>query len=99
EFYGGVCVTAVGGEWTVTAEEVRIEGLSGDIRLEAPSPTLFMDQWRMTGDLLRASAEGLTLQNAVVTGPEMAGSAADLRVDLITGVMTLNGLRLEGSAL
>ena len=39
EFYGGVCVTAVGGEWTVTAEQVRVEGLSGDIRLEAPSPT------------------------------------------------------------
>ena len=99
EFYGGVCVTAVGGEWTVTAEQVRIEGLSGDIRLEAPSPTLFMEQWRMTGDLLRASTAGLTLQNAKVTGPEMAGSAADLRVDLMTGNMTLNGLRLEGSAL
>lgn len=99
EFYGGVCVTAVGGEWTVTAEQVRVEGLSGDIRLEAPSPTLFMQQWRMTGDLLRASAAGLTLVNAKVTGPDLAGSAADLRVDLVTGQMSMTNPQMEGAAL
>ncbi|MFA7461410.1 MAG: hypothetical protein WCY60_10460, partial [Trueperaceae bacterium] len=99
EFYGGVCVTAVGGEWTVMAESVRVEGLSSDIRLEAPSPTLYMDQWRMTGDLLRATTTGLTLMNAQVVGPDMAGSAADLSVDLITGRMAMTNLKLEGTAL
>lgn len=99
EFYGGVCVTAVGGEWTVMAEQVRIEGLRGDIRLEAPSPTLYMNEWRMTGDLLRASATSLTLANAVVVGPDMAGSAADLQIDLLTGQMSMTRLELEGSVL
>lgn len=99
EFYGGVCVTAVGGEWTVTAEQVRVEGLSGDIRLEAPAPTLYMDQWRMTGDLLRASTVGLTLSNARVRGPDLVGSAATLRVDLVTGEMFMTKPQMEGSVL
>ncbi|MFA5594379.1 MAG: hypothetical protein WDA15_03750 [Trueperaceae bacterium] len=99
EFYGGVCVTAVGGEWTVIAESVRVNDLRGDIKLEAPSPTLYMAEWRMTGDLLRASATGLTLANARVVGPDMAGSAGDLHVDLLTGQMSMTRLKLEGSAL
>lgn len=99
EFYGGVCVTAVGGEWTVTAEQVRVEGLSGDIRLEAPAPTLYMDHWRMTGDLLRVSTVGLTLSNPVVHGPDLVGSAVSMRVDLVSGEMFMTKPQMEGSVL
>lgn len=99
EFYGGVCVTAVGGEWTVMAESVRLEELSGDIRLEAPAPTLYMNEWRMTGDLLRATGASLTLVNAKVVGPDLVGSASNLRVNLVTGQMSMTRLQMEGSAL
>lgn len=99
EFYGGVCVTAVGGEWTVMADQVRLDELSGDIKLEAPRPTLYMEEWRMSGDLLRATASGLTLNNAKVSGPGTSGEADSLRVELATGRMTMNNLRLEGAAL
>lgn len=98
EFYGGVCVTAVGGEWTVIAESVRLEGLSGDIRLEAPSPMLYLAEWRIGGDLLRADTTGLTLVNAEVDGPDASGFATGLSVDLLTGEMTLLDMELAGTA-
>lgn len=98
EFYGGVCVTAVGGEWTVITEEVRLDDLSGDIRLRAPEPTLYLGEWQIHADLLEADTHALALQNAELEGPDASGSAERLTLDLATGEMTLVGLSLAGSA-
>ncbi len=98
EFYGGVCVTAVGGEWTVLAEEVRVEGLSGDLRLSAPNPTLYLGEWRVSGEFLTADLATLLLVNAKVVGPDARGSAAELKVDLVTGALTMFDMELVGSA-
>ncbi len=98
EFYGGVCVTAVGGEWTVTAESVRLDELSGNIRLAAPEPTLYIGEWRVRGSQIRADITGLVLDNAVVVGPDVSGSAKGLEVDITTNEVSMTGLQLEGSA-
>lgn len=98
EFYGGVCVTAVGGEWTVIADFVRLDELSGNIRLAAPDPTLYFGEWRVRGTMIQADATGLTLENAVVAGPDVNGSAANLEVSIVTNEVSMRELQLEGSA-
>lgn len=98
EFYGGVCVTAVGGEWTVMAQDVTVGNLTTDIYLVAPDPTLYLEGWRMTGASLMANAEGLTLTRAALVGPDVSGHASELKVDLTTGSFTLTDLTLTGTA-
>jgi len=98
EFYGGVCVTAVGGEWTVFADSVRLSSLSTDVQLAAPSPELFLGPWRMTAGMLVANAERLRLQDANVEGPDASGAARVLEIDLNTSEITLQGVVLAGSA-
>lgn len=97
-FYGGVCVTAVGGEWTVLAESVRVDEISGDIRLSAPSPTLYLGEWRIEGELLEADAVRLSLAGAHLTGPDASGSTDLLEVDVLTGEMRFRRLQLAGAA-
>ena len=98
EFYGGVCVAAVGGEWTIIAERVRVANLSTDIYLEAPAPTLYLEGWRIAGDELVADARHLQLTAAVLTGPDVSGRAAELEVDVASGAFTLTDLSLTGTA-
>lgn len=97
-FYGGVCVTAVGGEWTVLAESVRLEEISGDIRVVAPEPTLYLGEWRIEGELLTANVNSLTLVGAALFGPGAEGHAQLLEVDVSSGGMLLTGVSLAGSA-
>lgn len=98
EFYGGVCVAAVGGAWTVIAERVVVGNLSGDIFLEAAAPTLYLEGWRLTAADLVANPETLTLMDAVLVGPDVGGRAESLAVDIATGRFTLTDLVLTGSA-
>ncbi len=99
EFYGGVCVTAVGGEWTVLAERVMVGNLSSsDIYLRAPDPTLYLAGWRMSGAMLVADARHLRLEEAKIEGPDVSGKAGMLVVDVTTGVITLTDLLLSGAA-
>ncbi|MFA5568657.1 MAG: hypothetical protein WC972_08415 [Trueperaceae bacterium] len=98
EFYGGVCVTAVGGEWTVLADHVLVGNLSTDIYLRAPEPTLYMAGWRMSGALLVADAQHLSLEEAKIVGPDASGKAALLEVDVASGEITLENLLLAGAA-
>jgi len=98
EFYGGVCVAAVGGAWTVIAERVLVANLSTDIYLEAPAPTLYLEGWRLTATHLVATTETLTLEGAALVGPDVGGSAASLEVDIASGAFTLRDLVLTGSA-
>jgi len=98
EFYGGVCVTAVGGEWTVLAERVLVGNLSTDIYLRAPEPTLYMAGWRMSGAMLVADVRHLSLEEAKIVGPDASGKAALLEVDVASGEITLQDLLLAGTA-
>lgn len=98
EFYGGVCVTAVGGDWTVLAERVLLSDLSAEVQLEAEHPELFFGPWRMTADTLSANERTLTLRDATVDGPDASGGARVLEVDLASGEITLRGVVLAGSA-
>ncbi len=98
DFYGGVCVTAVGGEWTVLADRVHIGALSADIFIQAKEPTLYMEGWRMSGTELVASTEHLTLTGARFTGPDVGGSAGQLDIDLASGSFTLANLVFTGSS-
>lgn len=97
-FYGGVCVTAVGGEWTVIADEVVVTGLSGDLGLRAASPELFWGQLRMSAEHLAATTETLALQEATVIAPDFSGDAETIVLDLVSGGMTLTGFTLAGQA-
>ncbi|MCO5174261.1 MAG: hypothetical protein M9914_08710 [Trueperaceae bacterium] len=98
EFYGGVCVTAVGGEWTVLADRVHVGKLSTDIFIQAAQPTLYMEGWRMSGEDLVANVEHLTLTGARFTGPDVGGSAGQLDIELATGAFTLADLVFTGSS-
>ena len=98
EFYGGVCVTAVGGEWTVIADRVHVGKLSTDIFIQAAQPTLYMEGWRMSGDDLVADVEHLTLTGARFTGPDVGGSAGRLDIDLATSSFTPPDLVFTGSS-
>jgi hypothetical protein len=97
-FYGGVCVTAVGGEWTVIADEVVVTGLSGRLGLRADSPELFWGDLRMTAEHLAATTETLVLQQAAVTAPDFSGEADTIALDLVGGGMALTGFTLAGVA-
>ncbi len=97
-FYGGVCVTAVGGEWTVIADEVVVTGLSGQLGLRADSPELFWGDLRMTAAHLAATTETLVLQQAAVTAPDFSGEAESIALDLVGGGMALTGFTLAGVA-
>lgn len=98
DFYGGVCVTAVGGEWTVMAESVTVTGLTGQLGLQAPNPSLYMGPWLITAGHLEATLEELWLTDATVTGPGVDGGAQRLSVDLASGEMTMVDLRLNSVA-
>lgn len=98
EFYGGVCVTAVGGAWTVTAERVTVTGLTGELGLHSENPTLYLGEWRMTAEFLESTVEMLTLRGATVTAPDFSGEAEQLQVDLVTSEMYMSGLQLNSLA-
>jgi len=98
DFYDGVCVTAVGGDWTVMAESVRVTGLTGELGLEAPDPVLYLGPWLITARRLEATLEGLWLTDTTVTGPDVDGRAHELSVDLATGEIAMVDLRLNSVA-
>lgn len=98
EFYGGVCVAAVGGAWTIIADSVRVGGLSTDIFLEAPAPILYLEGWRLSAAGLVADPQALVLTDATLVGPGVSGHADGMRVDLASGAFTLEGLVLAGTA-
>src|SRR5690606_32925684 len=98
QFYGGVCVTAVGGEWTVIADEAFVTGLSGELGLRADSPQLYWGDLRMTAEHLAATTETLVLQQATVNAPDFSGDATTIVLDLVTGDMLLTGFTLAGVA-
>lgn len=98
DFYGGVCVTAVGGEWTVLANSVRVTGLSGTLGLIAPNATFIYGAWRITAARLDADEDTLRLSNATVAGPSVAGRSAHVTLDLKTGIIDLTDLELESAA-
>src|SRR5690606_35848447 len=89
-FYGGVCVTAVGGEWTVIASEATVTGLTGELGLRAEDTQLFWGDLRMSADHLAATTETLVLQSATLQGPDFSGDAATIELDLVTGEMALD---------
>lgn len=97
-FYGGVCVTAVGGEWTVIADQVTVTGLSGDLGLRADAPRLFWGDLRLTAVHLAATTEVLVLQGATIQGPDYSGSAESIELDLLTSEMDLVGFTLNSVA-
>ena len=98
DFYGGVCVTAVGGGWTVMAESVTVTGLTGELGLSAPNPELYLGTWLITAGFLEATLEQLTLTDATVQGPDVDGGANELSVDLTTGEIAMVDLRLNSVA-
>jgi len=98
DFYGGVCVTAVGGEWTVTTDSATVTGLSTELHLYAPEPTLYLGPWLISAESLDASLESLTLEDATVQGPDVDGGAQSLSVDLVTGEIAMVGLELNSVA-
>ncbi len=97
-FYGGVCVTAVGGEWTVFADEVTVTGLSSELGLRADSPELIWGELRLTAQHLAATTEVLVLQEATVAGPDYSGGAESIELDLLSGEMDLVGFTLNSVA-
>lgn len=97
-FYGGVCVTAVGGGWTVTAPRVTVTGLTGELELHSDDPTLYLGQWQITAAELESTVEKLTLQSATVVGPDVSGNAKSLTVDLVTSEISMSGLELNSLA-
>lgn len=97
-FYGGVCVTAVGGEWTVFADAVTVTGLNTDLGLRADSPRLFWGDLRLTATHMAATNEVLVLQGATVAGPDYSGEAQSIELDLFTGVMQLIDVTLNSVA-
>lgn len=97
-FYGGVCVTAVGGEWTVIASEATVTGLTGELGLRAEDTQLFWGDLRMSADHLAATTETLVLQSATLQGPDFSGDAATIELDLVTGEMALTEFTLAGVA-
>ena len=98
EFYGGVCVTAVGGAWTVTAEQVTVTGLTSELALHSDNPTLYLGEWQITAEELDSTIEELTLIGATVVGPDFSGNAELMTVDLITSEMNMVGLELNSLA-
>ena len=98
DFYGGVCVTAVGGEWTVTTERATVTGLTTELRLVAPEATLYLGSWLISAASLDATLESLTLEDATVTGPDVDGGAESLTVDLASGEISMVGLELNSVA-
>lgn len=98
DFYGGVCVTAVGGEWTVLADSVRVTGLSGALGLIAPNATFIYGAWRISAARLDADEDTLRLSQATVSGPSVAGRSSYVTLDLKTGVIDLSELELESAA-
>lgn len=98
DFYGGVCVTAVGGEWTVLADSVRITGLSGDMALSAPNATFIYGAWRIFARRMEADENHLALSDASVTGPDVAGNSTFVTLDLKTGIIDLSDLELQSAA-
>jgi len=98
EFFGGVCVTAVGGEWTVMAERVTVTGLTGELGLQAPNPSLYLGPWVITAGSLEATLEELVLTEATVSGPDVDGGARRLSVDLTTSEITMSDLHLNSVA-
>lgn len=98
DFYGGVCVTAVGGEWTVLADSARVTGLSGALGLVAPNATFIYGAWRISATMLDADENTLKLSHATVTGPSVSGQSASVTLDLKTGIIDLTDLELESAA-
>ncbi len=97
-FYGGVCVTAVGGEWTVLADQVTVTGLNTELGLRADSPRLIWGELQLTAQHLAATTEVLVLQEATVQGPDYSGGAQSIRLDLLTGQMDLVAFTLNSVA-
>lgn len=97
-FYGGVCVTAVGGEWTVIADEVTVVGLSGELGLRAAAPMLYWGDLRMQAANLAATTETLVLQQATIDGPDFSGDATTMVLDLFTGAVVMTEFTLAGVA-
>src|SRR5690606_10696084 len=98
EFYDGVCVTAVGGAWTVTSERVTVTGLTGELGLHSENPTLYFGEWQITAEVLDSTVTELTLNGATVSGPDFSGHAQRMVVDLVTSEMHMIGLELNSLA-
>lgn len=97
-FYGGVCVTAVGAEWTVFADAVTVTGLNTELGLRAESPRLFWGELRLTAAHMAATEEVLVLQEATVAGPDYSGEAQSIELDVMTGQMQLIDVVLNSVA-
>ena len=95
-FYGGVCLTGEGVGWTVLADSVTIQGLSGDLAVSAQHSTLHLEGWTLTASDLHADRRELTLNTVQVEGKDLGGTAASVTVDLQKGSMQLARPVLRG---
>lgn len=98
DFYGGVCVTAVGGEWTLLADSVRVTDISGAVGLSAPNATFIYGAWRVFARRMVADQDSLRLSDAAVEGPSVAGRSEFVTLDLKTGIIDMVDLELESAA-
>lgn len=95
-FRGDVCITGEGGAWTILTDEVRVEGLRGDLRLEMARGVLLLEGWRIEAEGLVGDAERVRLAGATFSGQGIDGSAEGITLDVATGDVALERVRATG---
>ena len=97
-FWGGVCLHAADGSWTVEAETIDIVGLQPgrDIAVSATEATLVLPDWFMTAEELTSDGHVFAIRGGTFSGSGLAGSVAQVRFNLDDGVIEGQELIADG---
>jgi hypothetical protein len=96
ELYGGVCVQGTVGEagvgWVLRAERLEATDISTTPTLRANEVVLSVQGWRLEADKLVSEGESLSLTTLRFNKDEVAGTALEAELALMTGEMRLIGV-------
>src|SRR5690554_5855900 len=98
QFWGGVCLEAADGSWTVEAETIDITGLQPGraISVSDTMATLYIPQWVMTAQELTSDGHVFRINGGTFEGSGLSGTISEVLFDLDDGVIEGSGLLAEG---
>ncbi len=91
-FGGGVCLEVAGERIVIRAESLELEGIDGRPRVTGEGAEVRSGAWLLGAQRLHASAEGLRLEVATLTGEGLVGLADWLELRVADGLLTGAGL-------
>lgn len=98
-FVGDVCLSVPNADLRIFSEGLRIQGLMTALQLEAARVRVEVGGWQLVAESMHATINQARLGGVSLTGPEAIGWAEEVVVDLSSGTVQGEHLRLATTQL